>query len=88
VKVKGGVTRTQSLKGTISKADLLALVRETFAIPDNAKACFYIIDNNACYSQAIMMGSSPMPSPLVDVTDTAPLHFIVDWELPDAREQG
>lgn len=91
MKVTGSVTRTQSLKGTISKKELLGLVRETFVVPENAKARFYIIDDSGgtMTSQLIYSSMPSPPSPLVDVTDTRPMHFMIDWELSDApNEQG
>jgi hypothetical protein len=85
VKVQGSVTKTQSLKGTISKAELLALVRETFAIPGNAKARFYAHTDVASFTLTQFPGCAPAHT---DITESSPLRFVIDWELPDAEKQG
>jgi len=87
VKVKGGVTQTQVVEGTISASDLLALVRETFSIPERAHARFYATDNTYGGMQLLAAQQHLVP-PLIDVTDASPLKFRITWEVPVAEKQG
>lgn len=87
MKVKGGVTQTQTVEGTISKDELLALVRDTFAIPDGAKARFYVHTNfNYGLQMQISSGVSVAPQ-LADITASEPLRFRITWDV-DAQKQG
>lgn len=85
VKVKGGVTQTQVVEGSISRAELLALVRETFQIPVGATARFYAVTHAF---QAQLLANGAIGTPLVDVTDEHPLKFRITWEVPVAQKQG
>jgi hypothetical protein len=88
VKVKGAVQQTQVVEGIISASDLLALVRETFSIPERAHARFFATDNS--YGGQLMLASQQHAiPPLIDVTDSSPLKFRITWEVPVAKnEQG
>jgi hypothetical protein len=89
VKVQGGVTQTQVVEGSISKEELLALVRETIHIPEGAKVRFYA-ESRASYGLLMnqhAQGISPVGQ-LVDVTTDEPLHFKITWEVPVAPKQG
>jgi hypothetical protein len=82
VKVKGGVTQTQVVEGTISLTELLALVRETVHIPEHASARFYA-------QSAVEWGQCQLPQQkTVDVSADHPLRFRITWESPLARKQG
>jgi hypothetical protein len=84
MKVQGAITKTQTLKGTISSRELLALVRATVHVPEDAKARFYVCAPGGYLHQ----GMQPV-SPLVDVDDAHPLTFMIDWSLPVGKdEQG
>lgn len=84
MKVQGAITNTQTLKGTISKDELLGFVRETFHIPPTATARFYVVAPNAYLNQ-----HQPACSPLVDVDKDHPLTFMIEWSLPiGPSEQG
>jgi hypothetical protein len=85
MKAKGGVTQTQVVEGSISKAELLALVRDTFHIPEGATARFYTV--TYAY-QAQLLAHGAIGTPLVDVTDEHPLKFRITWEVPLAEKQG
>ena len=86
MKVKGAVLYSQVVEGTISASDLLALVRETFQIPERAHARFYATDNS--YGGIGLVSAQQIP-PLIDVSDSSPLKFRITWELPVAKnEQG
>jgi hypothetical protein len=73
VKVSGKAFHTQRIEGTITETDLLALVRETFHIPEEAHAEFWANgDDEECL-----------------VTVKHPLTFTITWSLPDGpSEQG
>ena len=85
MKVRGGVTRTQVVEGSISAAELLALVRETVHIPEGATARFYTATH---HYQAQLLAHGAVGTPLVDVTDSSPLKFRITWEVPVAEKQG
>jgi len=86
VKVKGGVTQTQTVEGTISKDELLALVRETFSIPDGALTRFYV-SSPSNYGIQLQASGMLCGSQLVDVTTDEPLRFRISWNV-DAKKQG
>ena len=89
MKVKGGVTQTQVVEGSISEAELLALVRETIHIPEGAAARFYT-ENNMGYGllmQQSAQGISPVAQ-RIDVSHNHPLKFRITWEVPVAEKQG
>lgn len=87
MKVKGGVTQTQVVEGSISKAELLALVRETVHIPAGAAVRFYA--TGQCSYGLIVSSQQLGPAPTADVTDLSPLKFRITWEVPVAKnEQG
>lgn len=87
MKVQGAITKTQTLKGTITKDELLAYVRGTFHVPAHATARFYVVVRSPSYLQSSMQGA-PI-SPLVDVDKDQPLTFMIDWSLPVGEtEQG
>lgn len=91
MKVQGGVTQTQTVEGSISKDELLALVRETIHIPEGAKARFFAesrVNYQLLMNQAGNIGGLPVGQ-LVDVTTDEPLHFKITWEVAVAKnEQG
>lgn len=91
MKVQGRVTRTQTIEGSISTADLLALVRQTFDIPDGATATFHALDSQRMtgllQSQILNCGSI-LPSAIVQVDDTNPVRFRITWSLPLGEKQG
>lgn len=88
MKVKGAVLQSQVVEGTISASDLLALVRETFQIPERAHARFYATDNSYGGMQLLAAQQRLVP-PVIDVTDASPLKFRITWEVPVAKdEQG
>jgi hypothetical protein len=84
VKVKGGVTQTQVVEGTISKDELLALVRETFSVPEGASARFYL---HGPHNYGIQMQVGAYAPQLVDLTRDEPLRFRITWDV-DAHKQG
>lgn len=84
MKVQGAITKTQTIKGTISKAELLAMVRSSIHVPDGASARFYVAMRNPGHYQ----GMHPI-SPIVDIDEQSPLTFMIDWSLPVGKdEQG
>lgn len=89
MKVHGGVTQTQVIEGSISKDELLALVRETIHIPEGAKARFYA-ESRVSYGLLMNQHAQGIsPGQLVDVTTDEPLHFKITWEVAVAKnEQG
>ncbi|HET8957343.1 MAG TPA: hypothetical protein VFM95_02685 [Microcella sp.] len=90
MRVKGKACRSQVIEGTISATELLALVRETFAIPDHAEASFHVIDPGSLQGRlGMQVASGFMPANIVQVTDGAPVHFRITWSLPVGKdEQG
>jgi hypothetical protein len=88
VKVQGTVKRTQTIEGSISKAELLALVRETMNIPEGASAVFYVNDYRP--NPAQLMGQyGGMASSTAHIDESAPLKFTITWSLPVGKdEQG
>jgi hypothetical protein len=89
MKVQGKTIRTQTIEGTITVTDLLALVRETFVIPDRAKATFHVIDSGSRHGTLVQAQLGWQPSPVIQITDGTPVHFRIDWSLPDGpSEQG
>lgn len=87
MKVKGAVLQSQVIEGTISASDLLALVRETFSIPERAQARFYVTDTS--YGGMQVLVSQHLVPPVIDVTNASPLKFRITWEVPSAsNEQG
>lgn len=91
MKIQGKVTKKQTIEGSITRADLLALVRQTFHIPDGAAATFYVTDtgrNQGLIQQALIC-SSQLQSTFVPVDEAQPLRFTITWSLPVApNEQG
>lgn len=91
MKVQGKVSRTQTIEGSISPSDLLALVRQTFDIPEGATATFHALDSQRMtglmQSQIINCGSI-IPSAIVQVDDTNPVRFRITWSLPLGEKQG
>ena len=91
MKVQGTVKRTQTIEGSISKAELLALVRETMNIPEGAQAVFSVVNAEGGYfhHQIIAGGMSPLASSSTFVTEQNPLKFSITWSLPVGKdEQG
>lgn len=91
MKVQGQLTltRTQTLKGSVSKDELLAFVRETVAVPSHAMARFYVVATGDYLTHRVMQQMAPVMSPLVDVDKDHPLHFVIEWSLPiGPSEQG
>lgn len=83
MKVQGAITTTQTIKGSISKAELLAFVRETVHIPSNAAARFYVV------APAPYLHQGAPVSSFVDVTEDHRLQFTIEWSLPHGpSEQG
>ena len=89
MKVQGKVTRTQTIEGSISPADLLALVRQTFEIPEGATATFHALDSGRMTGLLhAQIGCGHLPSAVVQVDDTNPLRFRITWSLPLGEKQG
>lgn len=89
MKVAGKVTRTQTIEGSISPADLLALVRQTFDIPEGATATFHALDSGrmtALLQSQIVHGC--IAPAVVQVDETNPLRFRITWSLPLGEKQG
>lgn len=88
MKVQGTVKRTQTIEGSISKAELLALVRETMNIPEGATATFYVNDYRP--NVAMVAGQwGGMVSQTANIDESAPLKFTISWSLPVGEtEQG
>lgn len=78
MKVQGKVKQT--VEGTITTADLLALIRETFHIPEDATARFY--------TYAAHVHQQMLASPVVDVGDSNPLRFTIEWPTDAPSKQG
>jgi hypothetical protein len=77
MKVQGAITQTQTIKGTISKEELVAFVRETVHVPFNATVRFCVV------------ASSDSVHPIVDIDSSHPLTFLIEWSLPVGKdEQG
>lgn len=85
MKVQGGVTQTQTIEGTISMEELLALVRETIHVPPGAHARFYATGHSLTYQMNI---HGQQCGALADITAESPLKFRITWELPVAEKQG
>lgn len=81
MKLQVSVSRTKAIKGRITRSELLASVRESFAIPSNARARFYVQND----TQSMIISSQQfMGAPATsDVTDSSPLHFSVEWEIEE-----
>jgi hypothetical protein len=92
MKVQGKVSRTQTIEGSISKAELLALVRETMNIPEGAVAVFSLINAEGpgyFHQQIVAGGVSPLANSSTFVTEQNPLRFHITWSLPVGKaEQG
>lgn len=91
MKVKGNVSRSQTIDGSISKAELLALVRESIHVPEGATAQFYASSepSHSLLHQHVMLTSQMQPDMLVPITDTRPIQFRITWSLPVGNpEQG
>jgi hypothetical protein len=88
MKVSGKTIRTQTIEGTITVTDLLALVRETFVIPERATAAFRILDNGTKTGLvAAQLGC--FTSPIIQIGEGNPIRFAITWSLPDVpSEQG
>lgn len=87
MKVQGKVTRTQTIEGSISPADLLALIRRTFEVPEGATATFHALDSQRMTGlMQAQMGWQP--TPIVQVDDANPLRFRITWSLPLGEKQG
>jgi hypothetical protein len=85
MKVQGKVSRTQTIEGSISKAELLALVRETINIPAEAEARFYLPSQQSVMAQQ----QGVYAQVLSYVYDNEPLQFRITWSLPVGKdEQG
>lgn len=88
--IQGKVTKKQTVEGSITKAELLALVRQTLHIPDGATATFYVTDtgrNQGLFQQAVACGQ--LQPAFVAVDEAQPLRFTITWSLPVApNEQG
>jgi hypothetical protein len=83
MKVRGAIVSTQTIKGTISKEELLALVRETVHVPNDAKPRFYVAAPSAYLHQG-----GPVSS-IIYLEDSNPLTFMIEWSLPVGKdEQG
>lgn len=88
MKVQGKVQQTQRIEGNITPADLLALVRETFIIPEGAEATFHIIDTGL-RPGLIQAQMGWQASPVVQIGETNPVKFVITWSLPNGpSEQG
>lgn len=89
--MKVAATRTQTVEGSITPADLLALVKETIHVPEGATATFHALDSGrmtGLMQQQISLASYG-PSPVVQVDDSNPLRFRITWSLPFGKdEQG
>jgi hypothetical protein len=90
VKIEGKVCRTETVEGSIPPAALLALVRQTFDIPEGATATFHALDSQRMTGllQAQINVSGYMPSAVVQIDETNPLRFRVSWSLPLGEKQG
>lgn len=64
MKVSGQVTTRQTLRGSIGEQELLAFVRQTLEIPQNANVRFFVRG----------YGSE------VDIDIESPIEFTVSWE--------
>lgn len=89
MKVKGSVKRTQTIEGTIAPNDLFGLIRETFSIPEGATVTFHVKDPGSHTGALVQAQLGWHPLAIVQVTDSNPILFRVDWSLPVGKdEQG
>lgn len=91
MKVQGKVTRTQTIEGSISPADLLALIRQTFDVPEGATATFHALDSQrmtGLLQSQVIVSSGCIPSAIVQIDETNPLRFRITWSLPLGEKQG
>lgn len=90
MKVQGKVTRTQTIEGSISPTDLLALVRQTFDIPEGATATFHALDSQRMTGllQSQIMAGCGIPAAVVQIDDSNPLRFRITWSLPLGEKRG
>lgn len=88
MKLQGKARRTQRLEGTITRADLLELVRGTFIIPDDAIADFSVADTGS-RSGLLQAQMGYQPASFVLIGDSNPVRVTITWSLPDVpSEQG
>lgn len=69
MKVSSQLVQTQTLRGTIGESELLAALRQTFEIPENATPYFYV------------QGRAGEEFP---IGEEDPLRFTISWRLEQA----
>lgn len=86
MKVQGNVTRKQTIEGTLSKEDLLSLVKANVAVPPEAEAQFFVYaPGELRYGVAGQLSVSSA----IYVDSNVPLRFRITWSLPVGKdEQG
>ncbi len=84
--MKAQCRRFQTIEGSISREELLALVRGTLNIPDHAIASFHL-QGSYSSQQLVNMGGGVLPDTKVYVTEDSPVRFRITWDT-DAQKQG
>lgn len=87
MKVAGNVTSKLSVEGTLSKEDLLALVKASLDIPKDAEAGFFVYaaSPDVIYRPGAQLGVSAA----VYIDTNTPLRFRITWSVPVGKdEQG